>query len=254
MIGAVCAARKCGCPAAAARPRSPACAARPMWSCHRPRRSFVERVDFITSFGYRRGRRPPAAAGPPHRRADAGDHRPVPAGAGPGDEGADVVSIHRGGDARAGAAPNTGWPVRFAAAGGDDAAAHRRRTGGAARPAGAHPARPRRPGRHERPGGRPVHHAGDGGHLLRRGACGGHAALRGGAGARPRRAPGSFRRPQPRRSPPRAGSSAFDVAALYREAATAGTPAIPLVRMLTEQVGAEAGQLRPLGRDQPGRD
>ncbi len=34
----------------------------------------------------------------------------------------------------------------------------------------------------------------------------------------------------------------FDVAALYQEAAHAGTPAIPLVRMLTEQVGAEAGK------------
>ena len=32
----------------------------------------------------------------------------------------------------------------------------------------------------------------------------------------------------------------FDVAALYREAATAGTPAIPLVRMLTAQVKDEA--------------
>ncbi len=34
----------------------------------------------------------------------------------------------------------------------------------------------------------------------------------------------------------------FDVAALYREAATAGTPAIPLVRMLTERVEGEAGK------------
>src|SRR5919205_1139713 len=33
----------------------------------------------------------------------------------------------------------------------------------------------------------------------------------------------------------------FDVAALFREAATAGTPAIPLVRMLTEHV-AEPGR------------
>ena len=32
----------------------------------------------------------------------------------------------------------------------------------------------------------------------------------------------------------------FDVAALYREAATAGTPAIPLVRLLTEQVAENA--------------
>jgi 3-carboxy-cis,cis-muconate cycloisomerase len=32
----------------------------------------------------------------------------------------------------------------------------------------------------------------------------------------------------------------FDVASLYREAATAGTPAIPLVRMLTERVEGEA--------------
>ncbi len=32
----------------------------------------------------------------------------------------------------------------------------------------------------------------------------------------------------------------FDVAALYREAALAGTPAIPLVRVLTAQVGGEA--------------
>src|SRR5919198_4572111 len=32
----------------------------------------------------------------------------------------------------------------------------------------------------------------------------------------------------------------FDVAALYREGATAGTPAIPLVRMLTEPVEGEA--------------
>jgi 3-carboxy-cis,cis-muconate cycloisomerase len=35
---------------------------------------------------------------------------------------------------------------------------------------------------------------------------------------------------------------AFDVAALYREAAQAGTPAIPLVRLLTEHAGAEAGK------------
>jgi 3-carboxy-cis,cis-muconate cycloisomerase len=33
----------------------------------------------------------------------------------------------------------------------------------------------------------------------------------------------------------------YDVAALYQEAALAGTPAIPLVRMLTSQVGPEAG-------------
>src|SRR5918997_5633388 len=33
----------------------------------------------------------------------------------------------------------------------------------------------------------------------------------------------------------------YDVAALFREAALAGTPAIPLVRMLTERVGPEAG-------------
>src|SRR6266566_68255 len=32
----------------------------------------------------------------------------------------------------------------------------------------------------------------------------------------------------------------FDVAALYREAEVAGTPAIPLVRMLTSQVGDDA--------------
>ena len=32
----------------------------------------------------------------------------------------------------------------------------------------------------------------------------------------------------------------FDVAALYREATTAGTPAIPLVRMLTERVAEDA--------------
>ena len=32
----------------------------------------------------------------------------------------------------------------------------------------------------------------------------------------------------------------FDVAALYQEAATAGTPAIPLVRMLTARVGGDA--------------
>lgn len=34
----------------------------------------------------------------------------------------------------------------------------------------------------------------------------------------------------------------FDVAALYREAALAGTPAIPLVRMLIARVGGEAGK------------
>jgi 3-carboxy-cis,cis-muconate cycloisomerase len=34
-------------------------------------------------------------------------------------------------------------------------------------------------------------------------------------------------------------SGAFDVEAIYREAAVAGTPAIPLVRMLTQQVSAE---------------
>ncbi|MGH2558785.1 MAG: 3-carboxy-cis,cis-muconate cycloisomerase [Thermomicrobiales bacterium] len=39
----------------------------------------------------------------------------------------------------------------------------------------------------------------------------------------------------------------YDVAALYREAALAGTPAIPLVRMLTDQVGAEAGAFVHLG-------
>src|SRR5690348_16309703 len=32
----------------------------------------------------------------------------------------------------------------------------------------------------------------------------------------------------------------FDIATLYREAATAGTPAIPLVRMLTSRVDGEA--------------
>src|SRR5207249_11383188 len=34
----------------------------------------------------------------------------------------------------------------------------------------------------------------------------------------------------------------FDVAALYREAALSGTPAIPLERMLTARVGGEAGK------------
>lgn len=34
----------------------------------------------------------------------------------------------------------------------------------------------------------------------------------------------------------------FDVAAIYREAASAGTAAIPLVRLLTAQVGGEAGK------------
>jgi 3-carboxy-cis,cis-muconate cycloisomerase len=34
----------------------------------------------------------------------------------------------------------------------------------------------------------------------------------------------------------------FDIPALYREASRAGTPAIPLVRMLTERVGGEAGK------------
>lgn len=34
----------------------------------------------------------------------------------------------------------------------------------------------------------------------------------------------------------------FDIAALYRDAADAGTPAIPLVRMLTERVGGDAGK------------
>ncbi|HTK11024.1 MAG TPA: 3-carboxy-cis,cis-muconate cycloisomerase [Ktedonobacteraceae bacterium] len=34
----------------------------------------------------------------------------------------------------------------------------------------------------------------------------------------------------------------FDIAALYREAALAGTPAIPLVRMLTARVGGEASK------------
>src|SRR5260221_10138037 len=35
----------------------------------------------------------------------------------------------------------------------------------------------------------------------------------------------------------------FDVTALYHEAVLAGTPAIPLVRMLTARVGDEAGKL-----------
>lgn len=39
----------------------------------------------------------------------------------------------------------------------------------------------------------------------------------------------------------------FDVAAIYREAALAGTPAIPLVRLLTAQVGGEAGKFVHLG-------
>src|SRR5947209_4391549 len=38
----------------------------------------------------------------------------------------------------------------------------------------------------------------------------------------------------------RCGVELFDVAALYREAAVAGTPAIPLVRMLTAQVEGDA--------------
>ncbi len=39
----------------------------------------------------------------------------------------------------------------------------------------------------------------------------------------------------------------FDVAAIYREAASAGTPAIPLVRMLTAQVGGQAARFVHLG-------
>src|SRR5260221_5226060 len=35
----------------------------------------------------------------------------------------------------------------------------------------------------------------------------------------------------------------FDVTALYHEAVLAGTPAIPLVRMLTARVGDEAGKV-----------
>src|SRR5260370_29735706 len=39
----------------------------------------------------------------------------------------------------------------------------------------------------------------------------------------------------------------FDVTALYHEAVLAGTPAIPLVRMLTARVGDEAGKMVSLG-------
>jgi 3-carboxy-cis,cis-muconate cycloisomerase len=42
-------------------------------------------------------------------------------------------------------------------------------------------------------------------------------------------------------------SERYDVVALYREAALAGTPVIPLVRMLADQVGGEAGAFAHVG-------
>ena len=49
----------------------------------------------------------------------------------------------------------------------------------------------------------------------------------------------------------------FDSSELVRESLRAGTPAIPLVRMLTERVDKRNKSgcgLRSLGRNQPGRD
>lgn len=45
----------------------------------------------------------------------------------------------------------------------------------------------------------------------------------------------------------------FDVAAVYGEAALAGTPAIPLVRMLTARLPVEGRAYLHWGGDQPGR-
>src|SRR5260221_13461744 len=44
----------------------------------------------------------------------------------------------------------------------------------------------------------------------------------------------------------------FDVTALYHEAVLAGTPAIPLVRMLTARVGDEAGKFVDMGATRGG--
>ncbi len=70
----------------------------------------------------------------------------------------------------------------------------------------------------------------------RRGACARDAGLRGRAG------PGGVARWRPPAQAAKAIRAAcrvetFDVPALYREAALAGSPAIPLARMLTERVG-----------------
>ncbi len=55
VIGALSTSRRCGCPAAAARPRSRAPAARSSSSWRSRKRSFVDKLDFITSMGHGEG-------------------------------------------------------------------------------------------------------------------------------------------------------------------------------------------------------
>ena len=77
--------RRSGCPAPAARPRSPRRCGEVIVVVRQTPRTFVERVDFVTSVGLRRRARRPGAARPARRGPAHGHHRPRRARARPGD-------------------------------------------------------------------------------------------------------------------------------------------------------------------------
>jgi glutaconate CoA-transferase subunit B len=106
--------RKRDFPAVAARPRSPAPAARSSSSCAKRRADFVEKLDFVTSFGHgeggdHRARMGLTTKGPTKLVTDLAIFEPDPV-----TKEMTVTSIHPG-VTRDAIKANTGWPVRYAA-------------------------------------------------------------------------------------------------------------------------------------------
>ena len=122
------------------------------------RRSFVERVDFITSFGFGEGGDHRQRLGIHTAGPDARDHRPLRHASRIPTTKELVVSALHPGVTREQVAANTGWPVRFAEPLDETPPPDRRRAVDAARLAGAHRSDAHaRPGHPERAQRRPRH-------------------------------------------------------------------------------------------------
>ena len=106
--------RRCGCPAPAARRRSRRAAREVFIIMRQSPRSFVSRLDFMTTLGHGDGRGHRRRLGIRRPRPDEGDHRPVRDGAGRRDQRADGDEPASRRDTRAGAREHTGWHVAFA--------------------------------------------------------------------------------------------------------------------------------------------
>ena len=219
------------------------------------RRSFVERVDFITSFGHGEGgdhrqRLGIRTAGPTLVVTDLCLMQPDP-----DTKELTVVSLHPG-VTREQVQANTGWPLRFAATVVEDPTAGRTR---ARRCCAIYRRAPRGPTaarlrRMSEPRDEPVHHAGDGGALRTRSACAADAALRGSAGPCAGTAPGSSHgwRPTPSRMPAGSSASTSRRCIARRQSRHAGHSAGAGAER--EQVTGDGARLSSTGGNQPGRD